>query len=123
MKERRSLFGMIFGKKQTEVTKTQLEMLNCSNAQFSTVSDNIYDSKVARECIDRIATHCAKLLPKHIQDNMGNPTTYFASQGTVPNVNNIVKLYNVQVYEENGGGHATTIGALADGRFYDLGIE
>lgn len=73
MKERRSLFGMIFGKKQTEVTKTQLEMLNCYNAQFSTVSDNIYDSKVARECIDRIATHCAKLLPKHIQDNMGNP--------------------------------------------------
>ena len=57
------------------------------------------------------------------KDNMGNPTTYFASQGTVPNVNNIVKLYNVQVYEENGGGHATTIGALADGSFYDLGIE
>lgn len=73
MKERRSLFGMIFGKKQTEVTKTQLQMLNGYNAQFSTVSDNIYDSKVARECIDRIATHCAKLMPKHIQDNMGHP--------------------------------------------------
>ena len=73
MKERRSLFEMIFGKKQTEVTKTQLQMLNGYNAQFSTVSENIYDSKVARECIDRIATHCAKLLPKHIQDNMGNP--------------------------------------------------
>ena len=73
MKEKRSLFGMIFGKKQTEVTKTQLQMLNGYNAQFSTVSDNLYDSKVARECIDRIATHCAKLLPKHIQDNMGNP--------------------------------------------------
>lgn len=73
MKERRSLFGMIFGKKQTEVTKTQLQMLNGYNAQFSTVSDNVYDSKVARECIDRIATHCAKLMPKHIQDNMGHP--------------------------------------------------
>ena len=73
MKEKRSLFGMIFGKKQTEVTKTQLQMLNGYNAQFSTISDNLYDSKVARECIDRIATHCAKLLPKHIQDNMGNP--------------------------------------------------
>lgn len=73
MKERRSLFGMIFGKKQTEVTKTQLQMLNGYNAQFSTVSENIYDSKVARECIDRIATHCAKLMPKHIQDNMGHP--------------------------------------------------
>ena len=73
MKEKRSLFGMIFGKKQTEVTKTQLQMLNGYNAQFSTVSENLYDSKVARECIDRIATHCAKLLPKHIQDNMGHP--------------------------------------------------
>ena len=73
MKEKRSLFGMIFGRKQTEVTRTQLQMLNGYNAQFSTVSDNIYDSKVARQCIDRIATHCAKLLPKHIQDDMGHP--------------------------------------------------
>jgi len=73
MKERRSLFGIIFGKKQTEVTKTQLQMLNGYNAQFSTASENIYDSKVARECIDRIATHCAKLLPKHIKDTMGHP--------------------------------------------------
>lgn len=73
MKEKRSLFGMIFGKKQTEVTKTQLQMLNGYNAQFSTVSENIYDSKVARQCIDRIATHCAKLLPKHIKDDMGHP--------------------------------------------------
>lgn len=73
MKEKRSLFGMIFGKKQKEITKTQLQMLNGYNAQFSTVSEKIYDSKVARQCIDRIATHCAKLIPKHIQDNMGHP--------------------------------------------------
>lgn len=73
-KERRSLFKLIFGKKeQTEVTRTQLQMLNGYNAQFSTISANIYDSKTARQCIDRIATHCAKLIPKHIQDNMGNP--------------------------------------------------
>ena len=73
MKEKRSLFNMIFGnKKQTEVTKTQLQMLNGYNAQFTTLNDNTYDSKVARECIDRIATHCAKLVPKHIQDNIGN---------------------------------------------------
>lgn len=72
MKEKRSLFGMIFGKKQTEVIKTQLQMLNGYNAQFSTVSENTYDSKVVRECIDRIATHCAKLIPKHIQDSISN---------------------------------------------------
>ena len=73
MKERRSLFGMIFGKKQTEVTKTQLQMLNCYNAQFTTLNGNTYDSKVARQCIDRIATHCAKLIPKHIKDSIGHP--------------------------------------------------
>ena len=64
---------MIFGKKQTEVTRTQLQMLNGFNAQFTTLDGNTYDSKVARECIDRIATHCAKLIPKHIQDSIGNP--------------------------------------------------
>ena len=72
-KERRSLFKTIFGKKeQTEVTKTQLQMLNGYNAQFTTLKDGTYESKVARECIDRIATHCAKLLPKHIQDSSNN---------------------------------------------------
>jgi len=72
-KERRSLFSIIFGnKKQTEVTKTQLQMLNSYNAQFTTLSNNTYDSKVARQCIDRIATHCAKLIPKHIKDSISN---------------------------------------------------
>lgn len=73
MKEKRSLFSTIFGnKKQTEVTKTQLQMLNSYNAQFTTLSNNTYDSKVARQCIDRIATHCAKLMPKHIKDSISN---------------------------------------------------
>lgn len=73
MKEKRSLFSTIFGnKKQTEVTKTQLQMLNSYNAQFTTLSNNTYDSKVARQCIDRIATHCAKLIPKHIKDSVSN---------------------------------------------------
>ena len=48
-------------------------MLNGYNAQFTTLDGNTYDSKVARECIDRIATHCAKLIPKHIKDSIGNP--------------------------------------------------
>ena len=46
-------------------------MLNSYNPYFSTASENIYDSKVARLCIDRIATHCAKLIPKHIQGELG----------------------------------------------------
>ena len=73
MKERRSLFGMIFGtKKQTKITETQLQMLSNYNSHFTTLSNNTYDSKVARQCIDRIATHCAKLIPKHIKDNISN---------------------------------------------------
>lgn len=71
MKEKRNLFNMFFGnKKQTQsIKQTQLQMLNTYNAQFTTLSNNTYDSKVARECIDRIATHCAKLIPKHIKDS------------------------------------------------------
>ena len=57
-------------------------------------------------------------------DSDGKVTdTYFSSQGTVPNVENIIKLYNVQVHVENSSGHATTIGALADGSFYDLKVD
>lgn len=74
MKERRSLFNVIFGNKnQTNtVTKTEMQLLSGYNAKFTTISSNIYDSKVARQCIDRIATHCAKLIPKHIKDSVGN---------------------------------------------------
>lgn len=71
-KEKRNLFQMIFGArdKTESVTKTELQMLNGYNPYFSTVSENIYDSKVARTCIDRIATHCAKLIPRHIQNSL-----------------------------------------------------
>lgn len=72
--ERRNLFSMFFGnKKQTQpITQTQLQLLNNYDAHFTTLSNNTYDSKVARQCIDRIATHCAKLIPKHIQDSISN---------------------------------------------------
>ena len=65
---------MIFGnKKQTNtVTKTEMQLLSGYDAKFTTISSNIYDSKVSRQCIDRIATHCAKLIPKHIQGSIGN---------------------------------------------------
>lgn len=74
MKEKRSLFQIFFGnkKEKVNVSKTRLEMLNSYNAQFTTLNNNTYDSKVARQCIDRIATHCAKLIPKHIQDTITN---------------------------------------------------
>lgn len=72
--ERRNLFKMFFGKEnQTQkFNQVMLQMLNSYKAQFSTISDNTYDSKVARQCIDRIATHSAKLIPKHIQNSVSN---------------------------------------------------
>ena len=74
-KERRSLFNFIFGKKdnnQQNITQTQFQLLSGWNTQFSTLPEGTYNSKVARQVIDRIATHCAKLVPKHIQGNITN---------------------------------------------------
>ena len=75
-KERRSLFDVVFGKKNEEqpqlYNKTYLQMLNSYNPIFNTVGDDIYESKIARTCIDRIATHCAKLVPKHILRSLNN---------------------------------------------------
>lgn len=73
MKEKRSLFNLIFGKeKQVPVTSQYLQMLNNFTPSFSTFEGNTYNSKVARQCIDRIATHCAKLIPKHIKGSINN---------------------------------------------------
>lgn len=74
-KEKRSLFNLIFGKKdnkQSNITQTQFQLLSGWNTQFSTLPEGTYNSKVARQVIDRIATHCAKLVPKHIQGNITN---------------------------------------------------
>lgn len=75
-KEKRSLFNFIFGKKTDKqnqgMTQTQFQLLSGWNTQFSTLPEGTYNSKVARQAIDRIATHCAKLVPKHIQGSITN---------------------------------------------------
>lgn len=74
-KEKRNLFNFIFGKKndkQQNITQTLFQLLSGWNTQFSTLPEGTYNSKVARQVIDRIATHCAKLVPKHIQGNITN---------------------------------------------------
>ena len=72
-KEKRSLFASIFGKpKVIPQTKQRLEMVGSYEATFTNIGSKTYDSKVARQCIDRIATHCAKLIPKHIKDEVSN---------------------------------------------------
>lgn len=76
MKEKRSLFEYIFGKaKEDKITLSKLKMLNGEDILWSGYNNNPYDVKLVRQCIDRIATHCAKMTPKHIQD-LGDKTLY-----------------------------------------------
>lgn len=73
MKEKRSLFETIFGKRENNKELNSYRVLNGYDAIFSMWGKNIYDSKVARTAIDRIATHSAKLTPKHIQNDVNHP--------------------------------------------------
>ena len=69
-KEKRSLFNMVFGnKKQNIVNDNVLRLLSGFNATYTNISDNIDDNIIAKECIHTIATHCAKMMPRHYQQN------------------------------------------------------
>lgn len=72
MKEKRSFFETIFGKKESKKELNTYKVLNGYEAFFSSWGKHIYDSKVARTAIDRIATHAAKLTPKHIQNDINH---------------------------------------------------
>lgn len=70
MKEKRSLFNMIFGsKKQNQIYDNILRLLSGYSAVYSNLSENIDDNIIAKQCIHTIATHCAKMLPVHYQKN------------------------------------------------------
>lgn len=74
-KEKRSLYQLIFNKKEQQPqmeTTSFLQMLNSFNPYFTTASEKLFDNKTARLCIDRIATHCAKMIPRHVQNNNNN---------------------------------------------------
>ena len=73
MKEKRSFFETVFGKRETKKELNSYKVLNGYEAFFSMWGKNLYDSKVARTAIDRIATHSAKLTPKHIQNDVNHP--------------------------------------------------
>lgn len=76
MKEKRSLFSMIFGDKQQKAVRQYLKMMSGYTPIFSKTSKNIYDNNIVRECINTIATHSAKMLPKHVQIKNGSTTPY-----------------------------------------------
>ena len=72
--ELRNMFEALFGKKQTELQNlNSYKVLSGYEAIFTMSSKDIYQSKVARTAIDRIATHAAKLTPKHIQNDINHP--------------------------------------------------
>lgn len=70
VKEKRSLFNMIFGNKiQNTSLENTLKLLSGFNATYTNISDNIEDNIIAKQCIHTIATHCAKMMPRHYQQN------------------------------------------------------
>jgi len=71
--EFRNLFDAVFGSKKKEPMLNSYKVLNGYDAIFTSISNDIYNSKVARTAIDRIATHSAKLTPKHIQNDINHP--------------------------------------------------
>ena len=79
-KEKRSLFNMIFGNKiQNMVNETTLKLLSGYNATYTDITDDIDENIIAKECINVIATHCAKMIPKHYQQN-GNIKNHISGQ-------------------------------------------
>ncbi len=75
-KEKRSLFNIVFGKKIKQVIGSYLQLMSGYNPVFTDIGDNIYESNIARECINTIATHSAKMLPKHVQKQNGVTKQY-----------------------------------------------
>lgn len=69
-KEKRSLFNMIFGKEiQKIVNESTLKLLSGYNATYTNISDEVEENLIAKQCIHVIATHCAKMMPKHYKQN------------------------------------------------------
>lgn len=71
MREKRSLFNMIFGNKIKQTVGNYLQLMSGFNPVYTNIGDDIYESNIARECINIISTHAAKMLPRHIQKENG----------------------------------------------------
>lgn len=65
--QKRSLFQIVFGKKENKTYGQTLQFLNGYNASFTNFNKNLYDTAQIRICIDAIARNGAKLNPKHIK--------------------------------------------------------
>lgn len=71
MKEKRSLFNIVFGNKISKIVGEYLQLMAGYKAIFSDSSE-IEESLDAIKCIHTISKHVAKMTPKHIQNNYSN---------------------------------------------------
>lgn len=72
MKEKRSLFNIVFGNKIKKIVGSYLQMMSGYTPVFSGRDNTIENSIDAIKCINTIATHGAKMTPKHIQNSISN---------------------------------------------------
>ena len=68
--EKRNLLQKIFSKHKTNEVLTKLRLLNGDDVVYTSVVGNEFNQKVARQCIDRIATEVALLEPQHIKGSL-----------------------------------------------------
>lgn len=94
MKEKRSLFEMIFGAKKQPAPQENpqlLQLMNGFTPHFTDPSANAFEYAVARTAVDAIARNGAKLKPKHVRRvngqivNVNSPLDYLLS--VRPNAN------------------------------------
>lgn len=69
---KRSFLANLFNPAKQRIVEnvTQMQLLNGYSAVYTGISKDMYNEKIARQCIDRIATHVAKLEPKHIKASL-----------------------------------------------------
>ena len=109
--EKRSLYEKIFGKKQKSKTteNTYLKMLNSYTPIYTDIGKNYSDYYLIKTCINTIATHGAKMLPKHIKEFNGNvihqhgEIEFLLSKNPNPLMNTYDFLYKIitQLYKSN----------------------
>lgn len=111
MKEKRSLYEMIFGKKvdAPQEGETQLKMLNGFTPFFTSFSGEAYNIDTVRTAVDAIARNGAKLKARHIRrtsaaiKNAGSGIEYMLQTRPNPQMDAYSFYYKVitQLYMEN----------------------
>lgn len=102
---KRNLFEAIFGKKKEKQDLTTFRVLNGYESLFTKWGKGVYESKVARTAIDRIATHTGKLTPKHVRgdQHIKGDIDYLLSNRPNPIMSTYDFLYKIasQLYTNN----------------------